>query len=75
LVVKTFLSYRRRAVSYFRDHVEYSAAVHVLGGIGLGILLASPMAFPHPVRWAGVLLGLSLAGHLYAIASVKPAKR
>ena len=74
-MVKIFLSLRKRAVSYFKEHVEYNAAVHVLGGIGLGILLASPMAFPHPVRWGVALLGLSLAGHLYAGASAKSSKR
>ncbi|MGH7246407.1 MAG: hypothetical protein ACREGI_05760 [Candidatus Levyibacteriota bacterium] len=66
-MLKKFFLVRKRALSYFGKHVEYNALVHVLGGIGLGILIASPFAFPHPVRWALTLLGLSLLGHLYVL--------
>ncbi|MEK7065382.1 MAG: hypothetical protein AAB961_00170 [Patescibacteria group bacterium] len=66
-----YLKYRKRALRYFQNHVEYNAFIHVLGGVGLGILLASPLAFPHPVRWAVVLLGISLLGHLYAVTGKK----
>jgi len=40
--------------------------VHVLGGIGIGFLLAYPVAGVHPVRWGLLFLGLSIAGHVWA---------
>lgn len=70
-MLKVFEKYRRRAITYFGKHVEYNALVHVLGGIGLGILIAVPFAFPHPVRWALVLVGLSILGHLYTLTVKK----
>jgi hypothetical protein len=66
-MIKSFLKLRKRVIQYFSHHVEYNAAVHTLGGIGLGILLASPIADPHPVRWGIALLLISLAGHFYAL--------
>lgn len=73
-MVKTLLKYRKKAILYFSRHVEYNALVHVLGGIGLGILIASPIAFPHPVRWALALLALSIAGHIYTLFTKTPKK-
>lgn len=70
-MIKFFLKHRKKAIVYLGKHVEYNAFIHVLGGIGLGIILASPLTYPHPVRWALVLLGLSLAGHFYAITAKK----
>ena len=45
--------------------------IHALGGIGLGILIASPMANPHPVRWGVVFLIASLLGQIYALHAKK----
>jgi hypothetical protein len=70
-MIKTFFHYRKRAIAYFSRHVEYCAMIHALGGIGVGILISSPMAFPHPVRWGLVFLGASLIGHLYALHAKK----
>lgn len=58
-------------MNYFKNHVEYNAFVHVLAGIGLGILIASPLTFPHPVRWGLIFVGLSVLGHLYTITVKK----
>lgn len=66
-MLKTYNKYRKTAISYFSKHVEFNAAVHAVGGIGVGILIAGPMANPHPVRWAAVFLIISLVGHLYAL--------
>jgi len=70
-MLKLFLKYRKHAIKYFSNHVEFNALVHVIGGIGLGILIALPFAFPHPVRWALVLLGISLLGHIYTLTVKK----
>ena len=66
-----FLKYRKKAITYFSKHVEFTATTHLLGGIGIGILIASPLANPHPVRWAFVFLALSIAGHLYTLTTKK----
>lgn len=70
-MIKKFLTLRKRVIHYFRNHVEINAIVHVIAGIGLGILIASPLAFPHPVRWAVILVAISFCGHLYALFAKK----
>jgi len=70
-MVKAYLKYRKTAMLYFKNHVEYNAVVHVLGGIGLGILIASPLAQPHPIRWALIFITISIAGHLYTVMAKK----
>lgn len=56
----------KKADKYFSKHVWFNSTVHAIGGIGVGILIASPFANPHPVRWGLALLGISLLGHVYA---------
>lgn len=65
-MIKAFLSYRKRAISFFGRHVEYNALVHVLGGIGLGLILAG-IVFPEQIPWALGLLLVSILGHLYTL--------
>lgn len=72
-MVKAFLSYRKHAIAFFAKHVEYNALVHVLGGIGLGVLIAGLM-FPNQVEWALGLLALSILGHLYTL-TVKSSRK
>lgn len=69
--MEIFFKSRKKAMKYFKNHVEYNAGVHMLGGVGLGILIASPLANPHPVRWGISFLILSLLGHLYTITTKK----
>lgn len=52
--------------AYFKKHVLYNSAVHVLGGIGVGILIARPYIV-NPVRWGVGLLVISLVAHLYPL--------
>ena len=68
--MKHFLKLRKKAIAYFEKHVEFNAFTHMLGGIGLGILIAS-LVYPHPLRWALFFVGLSLLGHLYAVTRKK----
>ncbi|MDD5147440.1 MAG: hypothetical protein PHV63_02740 [Candidatus Daviesbacteria bacterium] len=49
---------------YFKNHVYYNSAVHILVGIGVGILLTYPLAGAHPVRWGLGFLALGILGHL-----------
>lgn len=65
-MVGVFLKRRKKALNYFRNHIDFNATIHFIGGIGIGILVASPFAFPHPVRWGLVFLMISVAGHFYA---------
>ena len=50
-------------LKYYTKHPMYADTIHVLGGIGFGIILARPLAGEHPVRWGVAFLVLSLAGH------------
>lgn len=65
------ISPRRKYLNYLANHIEFNAAIHLLGGVSLGILIASPLTFPHPVRWALFFLALSLLGHIYAYSQKK----
>lgn len=56
----------KKIVKYMSKHPHYNAGVHWLGGVGLGFLLAYPVAREHPVRWGVAFLVLSLLGHLKA---------
>ena len=56
----------KKANKFFGKHSAYNATVHAVGGIGVGILIASPVAGVHPVHWGVALLILCLLGHVYA---------
>jgi len=68
---KAYQKYYKNAVSYFSKHVEVNSIVHALGGIGIGIIVAMPLAKPHPVRWGLIFIALSIVGHVYAMMSGK----
>ena len=70
-MIKMYLKYRKKALAYLSKYPEYNAIIHALGGISIGILIASPLVNPHPVRWALVFAGLSIVGHLYAAKANK----
>lgn len=48
-----------------------NATFHLIPGVGVGVLLASPIFYPHPLRWGLVLIGIGVLGHLYAAWSKK----
>ncbi len=56
----------KKAKDFMKKHPEYNAAVHAIGGVGIGLLIAYPVAGIHPVRWGVAFLILSILGHLYA---------
>jgi len=47
-------------------HPAFNASVHAIGGVGIGILIASPIIGEHPVRWGITLMVIALLGHVYA---------
>lgn len=38
---------------------------YVLAGVSIGILITYPIVTSHPIRWALIILTISLACHLY----------
>ncbi len=52
---------------YFKNHVYYNSAMHVLAGIGVGMLLTYPLAGSHPVRWGIAFIVLGVLGHIYPL--------
>lgn len=52
---------------YFREHESYNAVVHVIAGIGIGVLITYPLVVTHPVRWGVTLLVIAVLGHLYPL--------
>ena len=56
-----------KALAFAKKYPVYVAVVHAIGGIGIGILIASPIAGVHPVRWGVAFIIVSLFGHLYML--------
>ncbi len=61
----------KKVYDYYSKHVKYNSIVHVVGGIGIGILLTHPLADPHTMRWGLGLLALGILGHLYPLTLKK----
>ena len=49
-----------------KKHPAYTATIHAIGGVGVGILIAHPIAGVHPVRFGLAFLLVSVLGHVYA---------
>lgn len=56
---------------YFGKHVLYNSVVHVLIGMGLGILLTYPVIGAHPLRWGVGLITVGILAHLYPLTLKK----
>lgn len=52
---------------YLKNHLYYSSLIHVIGGIGIGILLVYPVVGTHPMRWGLTLIAISILGHFYPL--------
>ncbi len=59
----------KKALAFAKKHPAYIATIHAIGGIGIGIMIASPIAGVHPIRWGIAFLIISLLGHLYILVS------
>lgn len=51
---------------YFAKHVWYGHLIHVMTGIGIGIIVSGPFAGEHPVRWGVAFLAVGILGHVAA---------
>ena len=59
------MNFIRQTEKYFKQHPAYHSIVHMIGGIGIGVLLTYPLAGSHPLRWGAAFLALAILGHLY----------
>lgn len=57
----------KKVMDYFKKNPMYNAVIHAIGGIGIGVLIASPFANPHPVRVGLAFLAIAIFGHLYPV--------
>ena len=57
--------------NYLSKHVHYNSFIHVLAGIGIGILITYPLIGAHPVRWGLAFLAIGILGHLYPLTTKK----
>lgn len=57
----------QKLLKYFSRHPTYSAIVHLLIGIGVGILITYPVVGSHPLRWGLAILTVGLLAHLYPL--------
>lgn len=60
----------KKIKKYLVAHPMYNSAVHVLAGMGIGILVTYPY-IDHPMKVGGLLLALGIAGHLYPLTVKK----
>ncbi len=61
----------KQIMKYFGKHVTYNSVIHAIGGMGVGIILARPMAGDHPIRWGVTLIVISILGHVYPLGLKK----
>ena len=57
----------KKGIAFMKKYPAYNATIHAIGGIGIGILIASPVAGIHPVRFGLAFLVVSALGHAYAM--------
>lgn len=57
----------KKGLAYFSRHPLHNAFIHVLVGIGIGILLTYPLVGRHPLRWGIAFLILGVLGHVWAL--------
>lgn len=61
----------KKIKDYFKKYPLYNSSVHVLIGMGIGILITYPFVGSHPVRWGLSVLVVGLVGHLYPLYAKK----
>jgi hypothetical protein len=61
------MRYLEKSYKYFAKHPMYNAAVHLSGGIAIGIIITRPFDQGHPLQLAGIFAAIALIGHLIPI--------
>lgn len=56
----------KNMMKHFEKNPRFNSYVHVVAGVGIGFLLAYPVAGVHPIRWGIAFLALSFFGHWWA---------
>ena len=56
----------KKGMTFLKKNPAYNATIHAIGGVGIGILIASPVAGVHPIRFGVAFLVISILGHAYA---------
>ena len=57
----------KRLYSYFRENIAYTDLIHVLIGLGLGLIIAGGEL----LNWGILALSLGILGHVYAFIKGK----
>jgi hypothetical protein len=55
----------KKLENYFKKNPTYNSVVHLIIGIGVGILVTYPYVGAHPLRWGVLFLVVGLVLHLY----------
>ncbi|HSW89588.1 MAG TPA: hypothetical protein VLH19_01820 [Patescibacteria group bacterium] len=55
----------KKAMTFIKKHLWFVGLIHAIGGIGVGIMIASPLAGAHPIRWGIAFIAVAALGHLY----------
>lgn len=57
----------KKIESFLKVHTNYNSFIHILVGVGIGILLTHSLFDPHPIRWGFLFLAVGILGHLYPL--------
>ncbi|MBI4028869.1 MAG: hypothetical protein HY376_00680 [Candidatus Blackburnbacteria bacterium] len=55
---------------YLGKHPRYNSTIHLVIGLGFGIILARPYV-ANPVKWGLALIAVGVVGHLYPYFAAK----
>ncbi len=58
--------FSKSARKYLGAHTQFSGLVHLLFGIGIGVILTYPIAGVHPLRFGFMFLVLGILGYVWA---------
>lgn len=62
LIVKHYKNLKK----YLSKYPDVNGLIHLVLGVGMGILITYPLVGSHPVRWGLLLIALGVIGHIWA---------
>jgi hypothetical protein len=65
-VLPMLTRYNQNILKYFSKNPDQNALIHLLGGIGIGLFIAYPVAGIHPVRWGIFFISMAVVGYIWA---------
>ncbi len=66
-----FNSFWKRGVKSMSRHPWFNSWSHLVAGVGIGIIVARPLAVDHPIRWGVGFLAVFVLMHLYMTFMMK----